>query len=329
VNKFGFAPYIRLKKLANTMDEINQTSFLPDLTCNPVRPGSSLDVSDPNATKKILESLPQRPEVDGPADISYVLGSFNRRILLERVVHSIRNDCKGLNSEIVIVDGGSEDGSIDWICQQEDVIAVVQHNRYMKEGKSRRRMSWGRFMNIGFRAASAPLVAMISDDCFLLPGSTRAALARITAATASGLKVGGCAYYFRNWPQDARYYVQRTLAGNLMVNHGIYTRQALSAVGYANETDYAFYKADTDLSLSIWKAGFVIIDCNEAYCEHFLSPKEAARIGNNAMMDYDRRMMHARWPGLIRSELTKKMGRIELDKDPDDTASRVFGDILT
>jgi GT2 family glycosyltransferase len=302
--------------------------FLPDLEVNPVRPGEPGDVATPERLAEVQEKLPARPAFDGAAEISYVLGSYNRHGLLQRAVDSIRADCAGLSHEIIIVDGGSTDGSIEWICAQEDVVGVIQHNRYLKDGTTRRRMSWGRFMNIGFRAASAPWVAMISDDCYLLSGSTRAALKRVSEAKEAGIKVGACAYYFRNWPQDERYYVLRSLGGNLMVNHGLYAREALIAVSYANEDDYAFYKADSDLSLKIWAAGYAIIDCKDAICEHFVSPEEETRASNSAMMHHDRRMMHVKWPGISRWELTPKIGRVELDRpDPLQTAERVFGDI--
>ncbi len=285
--------------------------FLPDSAVDPVRPGGVRDEWDKQSLLELQSKLPDRPAIDGPATISYVLGSFNRRSLLQRAIESIRSDSVGLDAEIVVVDGGSTDGSAEWIASQRDIIGIIQHNRYIKDGQPRRRMSWGRFMNIGFRAASAPWIAMISDDCYLLPGSTRAALQRTREAEAVGLKVGGCAFYFRNWPLDEAYYVQRTLGGNLMVNHGLFSKEALEVVGYANEHDYAFYKADADLSLRLWQAGYVITHCQKAICEHYVSAEEAARVSNNQMLDYDRGMVRMKWPGLI-GQSARKMGRITL-----------------
>lgn len=313
---------------ARAFDDSERRSFLPDSDVDPVRPGSPEERARLAERAGAIPAPPEKPPIDEPAEVSYVLGSFNRRRLLERAVSSIRADCAGLKYEIIVVDGGSDDGSIEWICAQKDIIGVIQHNRYVKGGEKRRRMSWGRFMNIGFRAASAPWIAMISDDCYLLPGSTKAALERVAAAQAAGMRIGGCAFYYRNWPSEDRYYVQRTLGGNLMVNHGLYSRAALIEVGYANEDDYAFYKADSDLSLKIWAAGYAITDCEGALCEHFMGPDEEVRASNNEVMERDRRAMHARWPGLV-GKISAKMGRIHHEHvDPYRTAERVFGDLL-
>jgi len=296
--------------------------FLADAESEPIRPRQKLAPSTRAAKRP--------PSIDPRPEISVVLGSYNRRALLERAIESVRANLDSVRGEIIVIDGGSTDGSIEWLVTQRDIITVVQHNRYEEQGQTRRRMTWGQFMNIGFRAAGAERVAMISDDCYLLPGAIANALGRMDEAGGAGLQVGACAFYFRNWPQEEAYYVQRTLGGNLMVNHGIYTREALAAAGYANEDDYAFYKADSDLSLGIWQAGYAIIDAPQSICEHFMSAEETARISNNATLDHDRQQLRNRWPELCSRTGTRKMGRKLLDwQDDARTAERVFGDQLT
>ncbi|MEZ6024268.1 MAG: glycosyltransferase [Hyphomonadaceae bacterium] len=295
--------------------------LLADAEVAPIRPRHR------RRATRTLASPPRPPSIDPRPEVSIVLGSYNRRALLERAIESARANLAGLRGEIIVIDGGSEDGSVEWLVAQKDIISVIQHNRYQQDGLTRRRMSWGQFMNIGFRSASAERIVMISDDCYLLPGAIRGALTRMDEAALAGVEVGACAFYFRDWPRDDAYYVQRTLGGNLMVNHGVYTREALAAVGYCNEDDYAFYKADSDLSLKIWEAGYAIIDAPGAVCEHFMSADEAARVSNNATVDHDRRQLQKRWSALIGREATLKMGRKHLNwEDPAATAERVFGD---
>ncbi|WP_018148404.1 glycosyltransferase family 2 protein [Henriciella marina] len=290
-------------------------AFLPDLPKNPVRPGKQLQGS-PLERNKCLDT---RPEV------SVVLGTLNRRKLLEKCIASVREELEGIQGEIIVIDGGSEDRTSEWLVKQKDLITILQHNRYKKGRTSMRRRSWGGFMNMGFRAASADYILMISDDCLLMPGAISNGIRRIEAAKAAGVPVGACAFYFRDWPKEDRYYVQRTIGGNLMLNHGIYTREALEAVNFANEDDYVFYKSDTDLSLKIWRAGFSIIDSPESICEHYVGIEEELRAGNTALMEYDRAQMRQFWPELVKREAVAKMGKVYLDQAPGSEADKAWG----
>jgi GT2 family glycosyltransferase len=293
--------------------------FLPDLGVSPLRP-----VVTSNA---VGEAFTPHETLCAPPVVSIVLGSMNRFELLQKAVESVRSELRAVDGEIIVVDGGSTDGAAEWLLRQNDVITIIQKNRFEKGGRSLRKRSWGGFMNMGFRAAAGRHVLMISDDCLLAPGALTAALARTKEAEAAGLKVGACAFYFRNWPEEDRYYVQRTIGGNLMVNHGLYSKEALEAVGYADEQSYVFYKADTDLSLRIWRAGFAIIDSPGSICEHYIGVAEALRASNNAVMNYDREQMRRLWPDLVSKEAVSKMGKVFLDRAPGPHAEVTWGEL--
>lgn len=290
----------------------NQRRFVVDHTVDPIRP----DIDQAGKPRPRHACLDQRPCV------TVVLGTLNRRKLLEKCITSVRRELEGMDGEIIVIDGGSDDRTIPWLTKQEDVITILQYNRYKDGETSMRRRSWGGFMNMGFRAASADYILMISDDCLLMPGAIRNGIARIEAAKEAGIPVGACAFYFRDWPKQKRYYVQRTIGGNLMLNHGIYTREALEAAQYANEDDYVFYKSDTDLSLKIWDSGYAIIDAPQSICEHYVGIEEELRAGNTALMSYDRSQMKQYWPDLVTDEGVRKMGKIYLDEAPGDEADK-------
>lgn len=242
-------------------------------------------------TRSLRPRPPNRSDAPARCAVSIVLGTYNRFELLKLAIESIRANGIERPYEIIVVDGGSSDGTLDWLMRQTDIISIVQHNRV----GGKRRRNWGYFMNLAFKAAQGKYVLMLSDDCLLLEGSVERGLAHAESLEREGRPIGGVAFYFRDWPIDRAYHVQKTLGGMLMVNHGLFSKEALAAVDYAEEDAYSFYKADSDLALKLWHAGYEIVDCPTAFVEHFLLPEEELRIANNETLERDRQQLIARW----------------------------------
>jgi GT2 family glycosyltransferase len=234
------------------------------------------------------------------AIVSFVIGTYNRLELLKLALKSVRDQQTEQPTEIIVVDGGSTDGTPEWLLQQTDIITIVQHNRVAEENFQRRR-SWGYFMNLGFRAAEGKWICMISDDCILHPDCISSSINHASKLEEAGHHVGGVAFYFRDWPKASRYFVQRTLGGKLMVNHGLFLKDALLDVGYVEEDIYDFYKADSDLSLKLWHLDYEIVSCPQSLVEHLYLPSEELRLGNNATLVEDRTRLFARWKRAIGS----------------------------
>jgi glycosyltransferase involved in cell wall biosynthesis len=254
-----------------------------------------------------------------------VIGSYNRRWFLERAIESVRANGAFATHEHIVVDGGSTDGSLDWLVRQRDVITIVQHNRGVYRGEPIRRRSWGYFMNLGFKIAQGRYILMISDDCLLVPGAIDRGVERFLDLEARGQRVGGVAFYYRNWPDERDYYVQRTFGGKLMVNHGLFARAALEAVGWADEDRYQFYKADGDLCLKMWQAGFEVVDCPGAFVEHFEGANVPIRRENRATLARDREAYRQRWEGVFWDPNEPELrDRIEIRYDDPHRTARHF-----
>src|SRR5439155_15039977 len=168
-------------------------------------------------------------------DVSVVIGTYNRLRFLRATLESVREELAGVPHEIIVIDGGSDDGTIAWLTHQKDVITVVQHNRGIWRGRPIERRSWGYFMNLGFKAASARMVCMLSDDCLVVPGAIRAGLRTFEKRSKEGERVGAVAFYWRGLPVDRNYRVGVAFGERLFVNHGLFLRSALEDVGYIAE----------------------------------------------------------------------------------------------
>lgn len=271
----------------------------------------------------LLESeTPRPPRV---CDLSIIICTYNRLALLKEAINAIRHNSFTGTMEIIVVDGGSPDGTSAWLAEQKDIITIIQHNRGEVDGRPIDRRSWGYFINLCFKLAQGKYVMMLSDDCIIHPGCIQNSFNHFEEALKGGRKLGALAFYFRNWPVDKSYYVQSTLGDMLMVNHGMFLTEALYRIGFADETSYQFYKGDGDVSLRLWRAGYSIEDCPKAFLEHFFDEKEENRQGNNPLLAIDREASNIRWHGIFTSlganGMYKTGYRRELDyDDPHHTA---------
>lgn len=236
--------------------------------------------------------------------VSIVIGSYNRKKYLQLAIESIRKELERsrLAAEIIVVDGGSTDGSVAWLTKQQDIVSIIQHNRGVLRGKPVERRSWGYFMNLGFKCAQGKYVCMLSDDCLVVPGAIGNGVSLFEERLAGGEKVGAIAFYWRNWPEQENYWVGLTFGDRMFVNHGLYLKRALEAVGYIDEDSYSFYHADGDLCLRMWDQGYACIDSPESFIEHHAHANEAVRAENLEQQQLDWHRYEATWGCLGRPE---------------------------
>jgi glycosyltransferase involved in cell wall biosynthesis len=231
--------------------------------------------------------------------ISVVLGSYNRRRFLHATIESVRSNGIALPFEIIVVDGGSTDGAVAYLTRQRDVTTIVQHNRGTWQGRTVEHRSWGSFMNLAVKCARGKFICMISDDSLLVPGAVMAGLESYHAASAEGRKVGAVAFYWRNWPDQERYWVGWTIANKMFVNHGLYLRETLREVGWFEEDLYSFYHTDGDVCLKMHCRGYEVIDCPRAFVEHFAHAARRVRKSNLQTQARDWEAYIRRWAGVF------------------------------
>jgi len=243
--------------------------------------------------------------------ISVVLGSYNRYHYLSLAIESIRRELVDVPYEIIVVDGGSTDGALAWLVQQKDIITIVQHNRGEWLGKTIRRRSWGYFMNLGFKCAQGRYICMLSDDCLVVPGAINNGITLFDKELAGGRKLGALAFYWRDWSKDDTYHVGCTLGEKLYVNHGMFLREALHAVGYVDEETCFFYNGDGDLCLKLWQCGYEVLEAQESYIEHYPHANVAVRKTNYDRQRQDLKNYLRKWQGIFYDPLLNNLGKIQ------------------
>jgi glycosyltransferase involved in cell wall biosynthesis len=230
--------------------------------------------------------------------VSVVIGTYNRLGFLKQTIETVRSELKDTDHELIVIDGGSDDGTTQWLVQQKDIISIIQHNRGKWRGRPIERQSWGYFMNLGLRAASAKYVCMLSDDCLVIPGAIKNSIKLFDKELKAGKKIGAVAFYWRNWPEQEKYWVGIGWGERMFVNHGLYLREALKKVDYIDADSYFFYHADGDLCLRMADAGYSCIDSPDSYIEHYSDANTEVRASNNERQKQDWAVYEKRWEHL-------------------------------
>lgn len=229
--------------------------------------------------------------------VSIVMGSFNRKWYLQQTVACLRHELKSVGGEIIIVEGGSTDGSVEWLAHQKDVVLILQHNKGAWQGQPLERRTWGGFMNLGFKCARNKYVLMVSDDVILEAGALAKGVQEFEVALTSGEKLGALAFPWLEWPIQQKLWVRKVF-GQVYVNHGLFLRQALEEVGWIDE-NYQFYFGDFDLCMKLRGKGYKISVAHNALAMHNYHANTFLRKSNTSLSQHDADKLLKKWSGVL------------------------------
>lgn len=175
-------------------------------------------------------------------NISIVTGTLNRIDHLKTVIDNTVGSNRDL--ELVIVDGGSTDGTVEF-------LRGLEHDRVKRVYLGSRSPYW-HYMNIGIRESSHELVCQWNDDVVLLNDWTEV-MSEID---------DDHDYFVFSW-RDRMFLQDFTILDGVapdgtvetVMNYGIYRKRVFREAGMYDDS-YNYYYCDGDMSLRAQRFGF-------------------------------------------------------------------------
>lgn len=192
------------------------------------------------------------------ADLAIVVGTFNRRTKLRRLLESIVTETR-TPYEVHVCDAGSTDGTIEWLGDH------AAKEAWLKPVFDGERRGQARALNAVFRRLSTPWTCWLSDDNIIVNGGLDVAVRALAADPALGmvgLKVRDLSGPFAAAP----YIGGITGTGVLNVNQGVVATPLLKALGGFSEA-FGDYGIDADLTTRVLLAGQSVA-MTRAICLH-------------------------------------------------------------
>lgn len=208
--------------------------------------------------------------------LSVIVPTLDRFADLRRCIASLHKFAPQCEHEIIVIDGGSMDGTAEWLATQRDLI-VLQHNR---------RMGCTKAFNDGFRISRGEYCAQLSDDLEIIDNCLDMAIKALDEDPG----IGQVIIPHADPKQPGRVSQSRfsTSKGSWPFAAFGLTRRALGeAVGWWG--DYYHQQGDVELSLKILDRGYKVVQLDKCKIIHYSGPSDLrAHVP-------DRALFNSRW----------------------------------
>lgn len=178
--------------------------------------------------------------------LTVLVATYNRLETLKVAINAIHDQTK-CSHEIIVIDGGSTDGTIEYLKSRSDITSVFQG----------RLLGASRAYNEVWRQVDSKYTCWLSDDTELTQHGLDLAVKLLEENPEIGM-VGLKTKDVIGPRINLAYIGAISEYGILNCNHGVMSMDTLRSVGYFNE-DYPSYLIDPDLTASILCAGKKVV----------------------------------------------------------------------
>lgn len=232
------------------------------------------------------------------SSLAIVLGTYNRLAMLKDAVESIRAAMCGIGHSytIAIIDGGSTDGTREWLhAGHNDITPILQAGPLTGAVRA---------FNLGFGFAVTnryDYVCHLNDDMIL---ESHDAFVVALGELERDRRLGAVAFGYDLYKPGT--FACSLFAGKPYVNFGVIRREAGEAVARVQGDPtgrawwnpiYRTYGADTEFGIHMWRLGWEIVAMPELHVRD-LNAQDALRTingGHGDLPNPDSQLFFTRW----------------------------------
>lgn len=218
------------------------------------------------------------------ADI--IMLAWNHLDLTRRAIDSVR-ECTTVPYQLIVVDNGSEDGTGEWLAQQEDIVVISNdENRGFAPGA-----------NQGLAVSKAPYVVLMNNDVEVDMGWLKLLIEGLEENPRVGAISPLATAKQTEW--EGRY---RGQSGVQIVDYylayycTVFRQEVFQEVGVMDEQFAPAYGEDNDHGLRMRKAGWD----QAVHCDVVVYHKHGATTGPAGQAKYgpiSAQQLREKWPG--------------------------------
>ncbi|WP_152396379.1 glycosyltransferase [Paenibacillus guangzhouensis] len=234
---------------------------------------------------------------------SIVIATFNKLNYNQLCIESIRKYTSHLDYEIIVVDNNSTDGTVDWLNQQEDILAVFNTENF----------GFPKACNQGIELATGDHILLLNNDTIVtkdwLDNMLRC-LHSDESIGAVGSVTNNCANYQSisvpyNTVEEMHQFAAefnisdpekweeriRLIGYNLLIKNSV-----ISQVGLLDERFTPGNYEDDDYCLRIRLAGYKLMLCKDTFIHHFGSTSFRENVnGYLKLLNTNKQKFYEKW----------------------------------
>ena len=189
-------------------------------------------------------------------DLSIVIGTRNRKLILEKCLNALLGKIKAKH-EIIVIDAGSTDGTIEYL-KNIRAIHLICDGKPIGQAKS---------LNRVFRTINTKYICWLSDDNVVQPGMLDAAVQILEENKKIGLVALKVKDITGN-PENKPYIGSRYKTGILNCNQGVIRSDLFQKIGYFDE-EFKNYGIDPDLTTKVLLSGYRVVYTKATAIHHY------------------------------------------------------------